>query len=173
MRVLLFCMRKTTLSVLLFSLAIVSYGQAQEEKSREILIKESLTNIYSDNIHVAAQAARYFSIFEAREGVPAMLRVLQSRRFLSTSEHIMAKDKSGMNEWVFTSVKDDIVSALANIKDKRAVPVLKKFLKKQPKDGGAFFTKNVAWALYQITGKSYKYKDKGGKVKLYRPAGET
>ncbi|MFN0139926.1 MAG: hypothetical protein ACKVQW_07540 [Pyrinomonadaceae bacterium] len=159
--------------VILLSLGVISFGQVQEEKSRDILIKESLTNIHSDNIHVAAQAARYFGIFQVNEGVPAMLRVLQSRRFLSTSEHVMAKDKSGMNEWLFTSVKDDIVTALAKIKDKRAVPVLKKFLKKRPTDGGAFFTQNVAWALYQITGRSYKYKDRDGKVKLYQPTGEN
>lgn len=166
-------MRRTLLFIYLLSLGVVSFGQVQEEKSREVLIKESLTNIYSDNIHVAAQAASYFSIFQAKEGVPAMLRVLQSRRFLSTSEHVMAKDKSGMNVWYHTSVKEGIVSALAKIKDKRAVPVLKKFLKKRPKDCGAQFHKNVAWALYQITGKSYKYKDLDGKVRLYRPAREN
>lgn len=72
-----------------------------------------------------------------------------------------------MSEWVITDVKAEIIVALGLIGDKRAVPVLKKYLKKPPKNSGVF-TDNVAWALYQITGKSYKYKDRDGTMKLFQ-----
>ncbi len=141
--------------------------ESQEPKNRDVLVKESIANLDSNDIHIAAQAANYLGSLRAREGVPAMLRVLQSSRFLSTSEHIMAKDKNSMSYWVVTDVKGEIINSLGLIGDKRAVPVLKKYLKKPPKNS-AVFTQNVAYALYQITGKSYKYKDRDGIVKVFQ-----
>jgi HEAT repeat protein len=139
----------------------------QEPKSRDLLIKESIANLDSDDIHVAAQAARNLGYARAMEGVPAMLRLLQSSRLLSRWEHIMPKDKNGMSEYVITDVKAEIINLLGLIGDWRAVPVLKKYLKIQPKNS-VVFTGNVAYALFQITGKSYKYKDRDGKMKLFQ-----
>ncbi len=160
------------LLILLLAFSQLAFAQeSQEPKSRDVLVKESIANLDSADIHVAAQAAIYLGIFRATESVPALLRVLQSSRFLATSEHIMPKDKNGMSEWVVTDVKAAIINSLGLIGDKRAVPVLKKYLKKPPK-GMAVFTENVAYALYQITGKSYKYKDRDGKMKLFhKPVG--
>ena len=140
--------------------------ESQAPKSHDVLVKESIANLDSNDIHVAAQAAIYLGSFRATEGVPALLRMLQSSRVLSTVEH-MAKDKDGMSEWVLTDVKGEIINSLGLIGDERAVPVLKKYLKQPPKNSGVF-TKNVAYALYQITGKSYKYKDRDGTTKLFQ-----
>ena len=156
--------------LLIFLLTSSEVGFAQESqgpKSRDVLVKESIANLDSTDIHVAAQAARDLGSFRATEAVPALLRVLRSSRFLWISEHNMPKDKSGVSEWVVTDVKAEIITSLGLIGDKRAVPVLKKYLKKPPK-GSAVFTRNVAWALYQITGKAYKYKDGDGKIKVYQ-----
>lgn len=49
-----------------------------------------------------------------------------------------------------------IVNSLAKIGDKRAVPVLKKYLM-MPLEKSQIPPKNAAWALYKITKKSYKY----------------
>ena len=158
------------LLVLLLTFSQFAYAQAsQEPKSREVLVKESITNLDSADIHVAAQAAIYLGMYRAQEGVPVLLRVLQSRRFLSTSEHIMPKDKNGSSYWVSTNVKDAIINSLGLIGDQRAVPVLKKYLKK-PLKNGEVFTGNVAHALYLLTGKSYEYKSYEGEQELYLPS---
>ena len=68
---------------------------------------------------------------------------------------------------VITDVRGEIINSLGLFGDGRAVPVLKKYLKKPPKYTYVF-TGNVAYALYQITGKSYKYKDRDGKMKLFQ-----
>lgn len=144
-----------------------SAQEYQEPKSREVSIKDLIANLNSTDVHVAAQAARELGYLRAKEGVPTLLRVLQSSRVLSLSDHIIAKDKNSVSEWVLTDVKAEIIVALGNIGDKRAVPVLKKYLKKSPKNSEVF-AGNVAWALYQITGKSYKYKDRDGTMKLFQ-----
>jgi hypothetical protein len=74
-----------------------------------------------------------------------------------------------MSLWVRTDVKAAIINSLGLIGDKRAVPVLKRYLKK-PLRNSEVFTGNVAHALYQITGKSYEYKDYDGVKKLYVPS---
>jgi hypothetical protein len=58
---------------------------------------------------------------------------------------------------------------LGLIGDKRAVPVLKKYLKR-PLSNDEVFTGNVAHALYLITGKLYEYKDYDGVQKFYQPS---
>jgi hypothetical protein len=136
-------------------------------KSRDVLVKESIANLDSNDIHVAAQAAIYLGLLHSTEGVPAMLRVLRSSRLLSTTEHIIAKDKS--SEWVSTDVRGAIINALGLIGDKRAVPVLKRYLRR-PLKNDQVFTGNVAHALYLITGKLYEYKDYDGEEKRYIPS---
>ena len=91
-----------------------------------------------------------------------MIRVIESDRFLSTSEHIIRNDKT--SEWVATDVKSDAINSLGVIGDMRAVPVLKKYLKKPPPKSYVP-SANVAYALYQITGKLFKYKDRSGNIK--------
>jgi hypothetical protein len=145
---------------------------AQEPKSRDVLVKESIANVDSDDVHVAAQAARYLGIFRAAEGVPALLRVLQSPRRLSLLKHHMAADKDSVSEWVLFDVKGEIITALGLIGDKRAVPALKRYLKKPPAHSEVF-PGNVAFALYQLTGRSYKYKDRDGRMKLFQPSDST
>jgi hypothetical protein len=71
--------------------------------------------------------------------------------------------------WIVTDVRGAIITALGLIGDKRAVPVLKRYLKK-PLKNREVFTGNVAHALYQITGKSHEYKDYDGEQKLYVPS---
>ncbi len=157
------------LLILLFTLSQLAFAQeTQAPKSRDVIVKESIANLDSNDLHVAAQAAINLGLHRATEAVPAMLRVLKSSRSLSTSEHIMAKDKNSMSEWVLTDVRAAIITALGLIGDKRAVPVLRKYLKK-PLTNREVYTGNVAYALYQITGKSYEYKTYEGEQKLYVP----
>jgi hypothetical protein len=159
-----------TLLVLLLTFSQVAFARGfQESKSRDVLVKESIANLESDDLHVAQQAAIDLGRLRATEGVPAMLRVLKSSRLLSTSEHIMAKDKNSMSMWVLTDVRAAIINSLGLIGDKGAVPVLKKYLKK-PLTNREVFTGTVVHALYQITGKSYEYKDYDGEQKLYVPS---
>lgn len=157
------------LLILFLTSSELAFAQgSQESKSRNVLIKESIANLDSADIHVAAQAARYLGIFQAMEAVPALLRVLQSSRLLSTTKQ-MPKNKDGMSLWVTTNVRAEVITSLGLIGDPRAVPVLKRYLKK-PLKNGEVFTGNVAHALYQITGKSFEYKDYDGVQKFYVPS---
>ena len=157
------------LLIILLTFSHLAFARvSQETKSRDVLVKESIANLDSIDIHVAAQAALDLGYYRATEAVPVMLRMLQSPRFLAISEHIMPKDKNGMSFWMSTSVKNAIVTSLGQIGDNRAVPGLKKFLKK-PLKNGEVFTGNAAFALYQITGKAYEYKDFDGVQKLFVP----
>jgi len=144
----------------------------QEPKSRDVLVKEAIANLDSNDIKVAAQAARHLGMYSATEAVPKLLRVLQSSRLLQTTEHVISKDKNSLSAWVSTNVRADIVTSLGLIGDKRAVPVLKKYLKR-PLRNDDVFTGNVAHALYLITGKLYEYKDYDGVQKLYQPSPVT
>jgi hypothetical protein len=81
----------------------------------------------------------------------------------------MAKDEKGLSYWVSINVRAEIVTSLGLIGDQRAVPVLKKYLKR-PLSNNEVFTGNVAHALYLITGKTYLYKDYDGVEKLYQPS---
>jgi len=156
--------------LLIFFLAFPQPAFAQGSKaakSRDVLVKESIANLDSDNVHVADQAARYLGIFKAAESVPALLRVLKSSRLLSTSEHVLIDEKLKWYEWQATNVRETIVYALGEIGDKRAVPALKRYLMKSFKDR-QISTKNVAYALYLNTGRLYKYKDRDGKLKLFQ-----
>src|ERR1044072_1369399 len=154
--------------ILLLTCSQLAFAQnAQEPKSRETLIREWVANLESDDIHVAARAARELGYLRATESVPALLRVLQSSRHLSLSEHLMAKDNS-VSEWVLTDVRVEIVNAMGRIGAKRAVRVLKKYLKEPPKNSEVY-PGAVAYALFQINGKSYKYRDRDGRVRLFQP----
>ena len=144
----------------------------QEPKSRDVLVKEAIANLDSNDIKVAAQAARHLGMYSATEAVPKLLQVLQSSRLLQTTEHVISKDKNSLSAWVSTNVRADIVTSLGLIGDKRAVPVLKKYLKR-PLRNDDVFTGNVAHALYLITGKLYEYKDYDGVQKLYQPSPVT
>jgi hypothetical protein len=158
------------LLILLLACPQLAFAQElTESKSREVLVKESMAGLDSDDIKVAAEAARRLGMYKATEAVPKLLQVLQSSRLLRTSEHVMAKDKNGLSLWVATDARADIVNSLGLIGDKRAVPVLKKYLKK-PLRNDVVFTGNVAHALYLITGESYEYKDYDGVQKLYVPS---
>jgi hypothetical protein len=156
---------------LILSLSFYECAIAQEveaAKSREILVREAIANLDSENIKVAAQAARRLGEYRATEAVPRMLQVLQSSRLLRKTEHIIAKDKRSLSAWVSTDVRAGIVTSLGMIGDKRAVPVLEKYLKGKLSNDEVF-TGNVAHALYLITGKSHEYKDYDGVQKLYEP----
>ena len=140
----------------------------QAPRSRDVLVKESIANLDSDDIKVAAQAAIHLGVYRSTEAIPKLLQVLQSSRLLRKTEHVIAKDRS-LSSWVSTDVRAEIVTSLGLIGDKRAVPVLKKYLKR-PLGNDEVFTGNVAHALYLITGKSYVYKDYDGVEKLYDPS---
>ena len=142
--------------------------QVQEPKSRGVLVQEAIANLDSNDIKVAAQAAMHLGQYKATEAVPKLLQELQSSRLLRTTEHVVAKDKNSLSEWVSTNVKAEIVTSLGLIGDKRAVPVLKKYLR-WPLSNDEVFTGNVAHALYLITGKSYLYKAYDGVEKVYEP----
>ena len=157
------------LLILLLSLSQLAFAQElQEARSREVLVKESIANLDSEDIKVAAEAARLLGMYRANEAVPKMLQVLQSSRLLRRTEHVIAKDKRSLSVWVSINVRGEIVTSLGRIGDKRAVPVLKKYLK-TPLSNDEVFTGAVADALYLITGKSYTYKDYDGVQKLYKP----
>src|SRR5688572_13393658 len=158
------------LLILLLSLSQLAFAQEfQEASSREVLVKESIASLDSEDIKVAAQAAMRLGVYRATEAVPKMLQVLQSSRLLRKTEHVIAKDKRSLTAWVSIDVRAEIVTSLGRIGDKRAVPVLKKYLK-TPLSNDEVFTGAVADALYLITGKSYQYKDYDGVQKLYKPS---
>jgi hypothetical protein len=157
------------LPILLLTFSQLGIAQeSQKPKTRDVLIKESIANLDSNDIHVAAQAAIDLGLYRATEAVPAMLRVLRSPRLLSTTEH-MPKDKNGTSLWVTSDVRAAIITALGLIGDQRAVPVLKKYLQK-PLTNREVFTGNVAHALYQITGKSFEYESYEGVPDFYAPS---
>lgn len=162
------CLSHSFLVVLLALSQLASAQGAQGPKGRDLLIKESIANLDSDDIHVAAQAALDLGYLRATEAVPAMLRVLKSSRVLSIVEH-MPPDKYGVSLWVATDVRGAIITSLGLIGDPRAVPALKRYLKK-PLTNREVFTGNVAHALYQITGKSFEYKSYEGVQQLYVPS---
>ena len=158
----------TVLLLILFGNRVEA--QTPYPKTRDEAVRESLININSKDLAVASQAARYFGIFEAKEGVLPMLKVLKQKSFLARSEHHVSTRPSGISEWVFVSVKEDIIAALGAIRDPRAVRVLEKLVrKKRPIDTGPSFNQNVAWALFRITGRLYKYRDTDGSIKTFRP----
>lgn len=157
------------LILLLASLQLPLAQEFQEPKSRAVLVKEAIANLDSNDIEVAAQAARHLGVYRATEAVPKLLHVLQSSRLLLKTEHVIAKDKRNLSAWVSTNVRAEIVNSLGLIADERAVPVLKKYLKR-PLRNEEVFTGDVALALYLITGKLYAYKDYDGVQKLYRPS---
>jgi hypothetical protein len=157
------------LLILLFACPQLAFaGEFQDSKSRDVLVKEAIANLDSTDIKVAAEAARRLGTYGATEAVPKLLQVLQSSRLLHTTEHVVAKDQRSLSEWVSTDVRADVVNSLGQIGDKRAVPVLEKYLKR-PLTNDKVFTGNVAHALYLITGKSYRYKDYDGVERLYEP----
>ena len=161
------------LLILLLSHAQLAFAQElQEARSREVLVKESIANLDSEDIKVAADAARRLGMYRATEAVPKMLRVLQSSRRLRKIEQVTGKGEQTVSWWVAIDVRDAIVTSLGLIGDKRAVRVLEKYLK-MPLRNDEVFTGNVAQALYLITGKSYEYKDYDGEHKLYEPAPGT
>jgi len=164
---------KTSLKFSLILLLVVPQlalaRPSQEPKSRDVLIKESLAKLDSNDLKVAYQGAYDLGQLRATEAVPRMLQVLQSSRLLQTSEHVVSKDKLNLSFWVKTDVRAAIINSLASIGDKRAVPVLKKYLKK-PLVNRDVFTGSVADALYQITGKAFEYRDYDGVVKRYVPS---
>ena len=155
--------------ILLLASSQLAFGQqVQESKSRDALVREAIANLDSNDIKVAAQAAMHLGQYKATEAVPKLLQVLQSSRLLQTSEHVIANNNS-LSYWVSTNVRAEIVASLGLIGDKRAVPVLKKYLKR-PLNNEDVFTGNVAHALYLLTGKTYRYKDYDGVEKLYEPS---
>ena len=157
------------LLILLLSLTPLAFAQEfQDAKSREVLVKKSIADLDSEDIKVATGAARCLGVYSATEAVPKMLQVLQSSRPLRKIEQFMGKGEPTVSFWVSIDVRATIVTSLGLIGDKRAVPVLEKYLKK-PLSNDVVFTGNVAQALYQITGKSYEYKDYDGVQKLYEP----
>lgn len=163
----------TFLPILLLSLSQLAFAQElQEAKSREVLVKESIANLDSQDINLAAEAARRLGMYRATEAVPKMLQVLQSSRRLKKIEYVNGKGEQAFSAWVAIDVRDAIVNSLGLIGDKRAVRVLEKYLK-MPLSNEKVFTGNVAQALYLITGKSYEYKDYDGEQKLYEPAPGT
>jgi hypothetical protein len=154
--------------ILLLTFSQLALAQeSQAPKSRELLVKEAIANLDSEDIHVAQQAAIDLGYLRATEAVPVMLRVLKSSRVLSIVEH-MPPDKYGMSLWVATDVRGAIITSLGLIGDPRAVPALKRYLKK-PLTNRQVFTGNVAYALYQITGKSFEYLTFEGAQELFVP----
>ena len=160
----------TFLLILMLSLTQLAFAQGfQDVKSREVLVKKSIADLDSEDIKVAAEAATLLGLYNATEAVPRMLQVLQSSRPLRKIEHVMQKGETNLISWVSIDVRASIVTSLGVIGDKRAVPVLKTYLKR-PLSNDPVFTGNVAHALYLITGKSYEYKDYDGVQKLYVPS---
>lgn len=154
---------------LIASFAVAFAQPVQQPKSRDALVQEAIAQLDSNDNKVAAQAAMRLGQYQATEAVPKLLQVLQSSRLLQTSEHVIANDSGSLSHWVSTNVRAAIVTALGLIGDERAVPVLKKYLKR-PVNNQGVATENVAHALYLITGKTYRYKDDDGAEKLYEPS---
>src|SRR5688572_22612975 len=102
----------------------------REPKSRDVLVKEAIAKLDSNDVKVAAQAARNLGMHRATEAVPKLLQVLQSSRLLRKTEHVIAKGERSLTAWVSTDVRAEIVTSLGLIGDKRAVPVLKSYLKR-------------------------------------------
>lgn len=58
--------------VVVIFLTFSQFGFAQEAKSRDVLIKEAIVNLDSDDIGTAARAAYYLGAYRTSKGVPAM-----------------------------------------------------------------------------------------------------
>src|SRR4051794_25685672 len=115
-----------TLMLCLFQLA---FAQAvQDVNSREVLVKKAIADLDSEDIKIAAEAARLLGLYNATEAVPRMLQVLQSSRPLRKIEYITQKGETSLSSWVSIDVRSAIVTSLGLIGDKRAVPVLKTYL---------------------------------------------
>lgn len=164
---------------LLHSLALLAilvahqpaFTQGQEtEKGRYALVKELIRKLDSTDLHTANQAAYDLGQMRAKESVPALLKVLQSSRFLSESRHILATDKNRVSEWVLTDVKATIINSLGEIGDHRAIRPLEQLLDKSFKISKGAYGPWVAHALYLITAKSYEYTDFDGRRKRYAPS---
>jgi hypothetical protein len=74
-------------------------------------------------------AAVYLGGRKIKAAVPALLEVLQSPHTLGTSEHVTT---GGMRRWILIDPKARIVEALGAIGDKRAVPLLERYLRAPP-----------------------------------------
>jgi hypothetical protein len=149
----------------------VSADAQQQEKARALsIVGELISTLDSNDIHTAEQAASELGRLRAKEAVPALLTLLRSPRSLSGSEHV--HHSGGLSYWVGYNVKSTAVTSLGEIGDMSAVPALERYLTNPPKEfevGG----RNVAHALYQITGTRYEYQDRDGELKLYAPHPRT
>ena len=162
-----------TLITIIASHQPVCAQRREADRSHDAQVQELIGKLDSTDLHIANQAAYDLGQMRAKEAVPALLKVLQSSRFLAESRHNLAQDENSLSEWVLTDVRATIVNSLGQIGDRRAVPVLKKYLIKQPKSSKGVYAGTVAHALYMLTGKSYEYTDFEGKRKLYAPAPVT
>jgi hypothetical protein len=141
-----------------FAWAAESSSAARKEKSRDDQIKELILNLHSENLNTAANAADALGRLGATEAVPELLIVLQSPKTLLRGDHIVeGSGDARRGKWVRTSVKEKAVEALGAIGDRRAVPLLERYLKDPPPSFDVL-PENVAYALSRITGKKYDYK---------------
>src|SRR5687768_14946749 len=97
------------LIVLLASVQSAFAQEFQEPKSRQVMVKESIANLDSNDIKVAAQAAIHLGMYRAIEAVPKLLQVLQSSRLLQKTEHII---EGNLSSYVSIDVRREIVASL-------------------------------------------------------------
>ena len=63
------------LLIQLLSLSQLAFAQGfQDATSREVLVKKSIADLDSEDIKVAAEAARRLGVYNATEAVPKMLQ---------------------------------------------------------------------------------------------------
>src|SRR4051794_16969731 len=91
----------TFLLTLILSVSQFAFAQGfQDVESREVLVKKSIADLDSEDINVAAEAARLLGLYNATEAVPRMLQVLQSSRPLRKIEYVTQRAETSLSSWV-------------------------------------------------------------------------
>jgi hypothetical protein len=159
--------RRLVFAMVLSAIVLTRGLWPQTQERREIMVKAALNDLRSADPKVVSNAAVQLGEWKIKAAVPALLEVLQSPDSLTIPEHVTTV---GMRRWIAIDPKWRIVEALGAIGDKRAVPLLERYLRAPPA-GLELAAQNLASALFLITGLRYRYRDDQGNSKRYAPEG--
>lgn len=114
------------------------------------------------DVTTVASAANMLGTMRCRRAVPALIAALESTGSMVKP---WIRTEGELTTWGELNARESIIVALGHIGDRRAVDVLETFLS-PPKHG--VYPGNAAYALYEITGKRYRFIDHDGVEKVFR-----
>lgn len=156
------------LSCAMVLIAVIStpglYSQEPPPSASEV--EHALNDLRSTDLKVVSNAAVRLGQWNVKRAVPMLLEALQSPRSLVTSEHVTT---GGMRRWILIDPKPRIVEALGEIGDRRAIPLLERYLRAPP---ARLDPEYFASALFLITGVRYQYRNRQNKLTRYVPGEE-